>query len=194
MKAKILIVLILPAILASCDDKISRCNLTEAQKQLIPYEKEQVISFIDSAGLTVDLTVTESQVWWTSKERFGGAFYDSYITNEAKSVILESESNNLEVRLTICNSGYSECSNYSSLSISIDTNSINSSWFRLNFDTEGNFSTDSYSSIHDSLEINGKVYYNVVEINKGSEQLFYNKTYGILQVRKDGENFLTLKD
>jgi len=61
--------------------------------------------------------------------------------------------------------------------------------------------TENYKS----LEINGKVYYEVVEQKYNSTvydgrggqskvffQLFYNKTYGILQINRDGENFLTI--
>lgn len=202
MKAKILIILILPVVLASCTEEIRRCDLTKAQKQLIPYEKGLVISFIDSVGLTVDLTVTESQVSWTPKERYGG-FIDVYVTKEVKLVILKSESNDLEVRLTICNSGGSECSNYSSLSID-----INKGWeFSLKSNTKGGIQPDRSVSFYESIKINDKVYYDVVEQkcdynffdNAGGQyqipmQLFYNKTYGILQFKKEGENILTLKN
>ena len=125
-----------------------------------------------------------------------------------KFVTLKSEINNFEIYLRIfagrCLSRYDNCSlrigkkPYFGKTISGE--------FRFNFDTEGNFLDGRSSSLlHDSIEINGKIYYDVVDqeyietvydgvggIFQMSRQLFYNKTYGVLQIIDGGENFLTI--
>ena len=76
-------------------------------------------------------------------------------------------------------------------------------------DAEGNWSINAVhidekdtvryfsSYFYKSLEINGKVYFDVVELKDGFtnywfKQLFYNKTYGILQINRDDKNSLTI--
>ena len=189
MRAINLIILALLAALASsCKGKeIGRCGLTEAEKQLIPYELKQVVSFIDGEGQTIELTVISNETKWNKEKEDG--FGDDYVSFEIKSVILRSEPNNLEIKLEniypeVCNS------KYYTLYIRIR---INDGWgFTLKSNSEGIFQHTAYSS----LEINGKVYHDVVELkvdaNYPYRQLYYSKTYGILQINRDGENFLTL--
>jgi len=181
MNAKILIILILPAVLASCGKEITRYDLTEAQKQIIPYEKGQVISFIDSGGQTIDLTVRENKTEW--------AFINDYLMYRSKLVSLKSESSILSISLEI--NSEDRCFGKDHCSFKIG---IYGEYFDLIVDTKGNFFINSSMAFHDSLQINGKVYSDVVEKNEGSKQLFYNKTYGILQVKGNGANILTLKD
>lgn|GEM_PF-4404738 len=45
----------------------------------------------------------------------------------------------------------------------------------------------------DNLEINGKIYYDVVKQIRDNRQLFYNKTYGILQVIDGDKAILSIK-
>ena len=91
MRTKKIFFLILSAILASsCSNEIGRCDLTDAQMQIIPYEKGQVISFIDSTGLTVDFTVIENELSWR-QETAGNAFYGEYTAHRTKFVRLKSE-------------------------------------------------------------------------------------------------------
>ena len=79
-----------------------------------------------------------------------------------------------------------------------------SGYFHIYSESKGNFLTvDNVITVHNSIEINSKVYYDVVESkfipNRQiigepgiSMQLYYNKTYGILQIIREGENFLTI--
>ena len=201
MKTKILTVLTLLAILTTaCSRELERCALTEEQKKVIPYEKGQIISFIDDTGQTVDLTVTESKTEWYKETE--GSFRDDYISFEIKTVILKSESNKLNVNLKIFNPCSSNL-NYSILDIIID----NDWWFGLGAYSDGIFLTNSANFLLDSIEVNQKVYYNVIEQKHNKEafdstggrieipmQLFYNKTSGILQINRDGENFLTISN
>jgi len=191
MKAKILIILILPAVLASCRKEVGRYDLTEAQKQIIPYEKGQVISFINSEGKTDNVTVTENKLYWDEEIIDSGGFIDNCVMFfKTKKVTLKSEEGNLVIYLKLIANGKDVSPGYVNCSFLIDIRPIG--YFDLSnaFDTEGNF---LIGGIHDSLEINGKIYYNVIEKTQVPIQFFYNKTYGILQIKRNGENYLTLK-
>jgi len=189
MKAKILIILTLLAIFTFSCNKDEYCILTEAQKQIIPYKEGEVISFIDKAGVTVDLTVTKSQEKWI-KERIDAAFGNSYYIIEQKSVILESESNNLRVCLTLESIDGHKPPNPCAFLIEIN----NEVRFLMISNAKGDFrKTDNSITLHERMKINNTVYYDVVEKNENSMQLFYNKAYGILQINNANENFLTLK-
>ena len=204
MKTKILFtIIILSALVSSCvrGKEVGRCDLSEAQINVIPYKKGQVISFIDSLGQIIDLTVTKYELAWGKTEYGGSGFHEDYIKTREATVTLELEPNYLiNFRLSpyacVNNKG-----DYCMLSIYLFQFG---SQFNFFFDIEGNFLfvTTRY---YDSLEINGKVYYDVKETYHNRNdyatsppyktmQLFYNKEYGILQILKDGENFLTLKN
>ncbi len=191
---------LLTALIFSCGgERLGYCELTEAQKQLIPYAQGQIISFIDSAEQVVDLTVVENSMGWIDYPAdIGGEDYYSYRVN---TVILESKPNNLKISLYHTSRGCSPSGDYSEFVIYIFpllwTGGSSTATFSLRSDSERNFPTSTDVFSHNSIEINNKVYYDVVEQSKVlygvSLQLFYNKTYGILQINRDGESFLTLK-
>lgn len=204
MKSKILIAFLLLtgfSAICSCSRELKRCNLTEAQKELIPYEKGQTISFLDKSGQTVNLTVIKSELGW-EQDRQGSGFKVDYISCRYISVKLESEPNNFDISLYLkagdCLSG----NDYCSLEIWIPP-SPHQGYFVFSSDLEGNLSHNQY--FHDSIKINNKVYYDVVECEflriywsidepEISMQLYYNKMYGILQIIRDVENFLTINN
>ena len=180
MRTKKMILLAFVAILISSFKKeFERYELPEG---LIPYELGQIISFIDSEGQAIDLIVIENNTEWIQDP--DGAF-GNYTSYEKKTIILKSEANNLEIKLQI---------NWSSTDRLLFTIFINNSWeFALTSDKKGKFLYNGYNYFYESLEINGKVYYDVVEHQYHVfKQLFYNKTYGILQINMGGENFLTI--
>ncbi len=193
MKTKKTILLALLAIFTftSCNgEEIERCELTKEQEQLIPYTKGQILSFTDEAGQVVDLIVTESTLdWLTARDESERDYY----TYRRKYVRLESELNNLKISLRIVASGCLTGEDYNKFEIGV--NHLGRYWgnYLFYFDTEGSFKTSNNDFLHDSVEINGKVYYDVFEQkNYKSIQLFYNKTYGILQIVRDDKSFLTL--
>ena len=197
MKSKILIILILNAVLASSCiwSEHHYDQLTEAQKQAIPYKLGQVISFIDSLGITFDATVTKDTTYWSCVEDF---YYKGYIQN--KVVRLKSDSVNFDVELY----AYGICRCYETFGISIVING--SSFFDLCFDTKGRFyPTNGYYSqnIYSNLEINNIFYYDVAEsINYYDENnikckfnsIFYNKTYGILKIEDKDKVLFTINN
>ena len=202
MKKQIVIILILSAILvSSCeiavDREIGRCDLTEAQMQIIPYKMGQVVSFIDGAGRTVDLTITQNELGW-NYDGMASSFHEEYLAYRTKFVALKSQTNNLEIYLHIF--AGSSLSGYDNCSLRIGRKS-SSGGAMLYYDTEGIFLSGIGSTLfHDSLKINDSVYYNVIEqasiydtISKQTlTHLFYNKTHGILHIT-NGEISLTLK-
>ncbi len=198
MKTKKIILLVFVAILAtSCGKEIGRCDFTEEQKQLIPYKKGQVINFTDHAGKIVDVIVTKSTLDWQRKEEDSGGMIDDYFTCRRKIVKLKSEPDDIRITLTFeadgCINGNYNYNIYNTLEINVEflTKGI-SNTFSFPFDAEGNAITNGL--YYSNLEINGNVYYDVIEEKWGERSMFfYNKTYGILQVNsKDGENLLTI--
>ena len=203
MKTKALVILtILFVLTSSCAKEIRRCKLAKAEKELIPYELGQIVNFTDRDGQVIELTVTSSKTVWHKETK--GTFRNDYFSNEEKVTILKSENNNIDIKLEI----YNQICNPYDYDLNIEDYGSLYIWLELygsrlysiiKTDTKGNILP---TTIHDSMEFNNKVYYDVVE-KSGSEythdvyldtvwQLFYNKTHGILQINKEGENLLTI--
>jgi len=204
MKTKNIILLILAAILAASSkgEEVESFDVTKMQKQLIPYENEQIIRYIDSAGQAVDITIIKSEQTWIR-----GDFEedDEYVIRRRKSTTLKSELENFEIDLFFYPKYDHLTENYSGW-FCIDIKLNTTDWWCHFFysDEDGNLTSDyPYYIIetHKSLEINGKVYCDVVEQRYTGlayddrvvdSYLFYNKTYGILQIDRDGKNILTI--
>ena len=200
-----LIILILLAILfSSCiKDKYTSFKLTKEDKLMIPYELGQTVNFIDSLGQSFALTVIEDTIkWWSERESY--ALYDEYLTWNERTVRLQSEHNDFEISLSVFANGIHHHGGHESNYIYIKTTDSSVS-FALAYDKKWRFLTynpDWWHSqyFHNSLIINNQIYYDVVEDNgydrvksiyDTSTQVFYNKAYGILQIR-DGVNILTI--
>ena len=205
MKAKTLILLALVAILlSSCSlfafwGEVMRCDFTEAE-QIIPYRNGQVYSFIVSTGEVINVTAQRETIWLRHRLKVDND--TDYISYRRDIVSLNSESGNLRINFTFT---ASRClpseiprpgGRYNTAMFSISHYDVGVG-FSLRTNAEGILTDASDTFFHESIEINSRVYCNVIErsflTNAGSErQLFYNTTYGILQVNKDGENFLTI--
>lgn len=111
------------------------------------------------------------------------------VLTECRKVNLQSESGE-SISLELGESNDYEYYNEPGLRIR-----VNNIHLHLLFDCEGIFYTDNYQTAFDSFSINDRTYYNVVlqEIGDASTQLYYNKTYGILQVNQNGKSLLTLQ-
>ena len=192
MKSKTLIIIILTSILASscCRSKEeTRWDLTEAEKQLIPYELGQTINFIDSVGNPFVLTVTENSSRWhyyfiESHERC-----ENYVSINRKTVRLKSDTYNLTISLWINDYSYTSKNEYLTFLITPF-----GCYFDIRYHEGGQFSMDDYQNVYDSLIVNNKTYYEVVEKIEASRSILYNKTDGILQVcDKNKELFSIIK-
>ena len=206
MKSKILIILLLIFVfISSCARETGSCKITKAQEQIIPYEKGKVICFTDSIGESVYLTVIESKV--IEYHESDGNLRNNYFTLKNKEVLLKSDTNNIEINLSA--ERYCWSDDYQGqFGVDIEQDTLN---FYFQIDLDGNFLNYSegytFNYFHDSLKINNKVYYDVIEqkndysnyegsiyISRLPIQLFYNKKVGILQIKRNGKDYLTLND
>ncbi len=181
---EIILLAFVAVLVSSCKgEEDIRLKLTEADKQMIPYKLGQTVSFINSSGQVFDVTVTEDKTdWWV---------LDEGVSIDRRAVRLQSEFDNIDIELFVDGCIYADAINFVRISVS------DCGLFELYFDSKEGQLLDHtpYEEVYfyDSLKINNKVYYDVVEdkVLDGIRQFFYNKTYGILQVNKNGEPLLT---
>ena len=205
MKTKILIALVLLAVFTvSCHKTtIEYRELTETMQQLIPYKLGQTVNFIDSEGQNFTVTVTKDTTYW---EMAPGSDSEYTLYIQRKIVRLQSDVANFDATLNMVGT-----------SIYMKIDSPSDMWFHLRYDKKGKFYTDvrycntllDCQYFRENFKINNQTYYDVVEqimsyskrdengqlIGRYTRSLFYNKTYGILQIIDgDGENFLTINE
>lgn len=207
---------ILPALamlLYSCDcsNKVKgRVGLTEAQKQLIPYKKGDIVKFTDQKGQTIDFNVTEQKTSWSLYDIYEGVMCTDYIHFEEKHATLTSTFDNQYIWIWLRKeTSYEDINgNFDGRlrwdnSCFLEIRGSLPQWnnkqfvFYIKADTAGNFTRD----VRDSIKINNHIYLNVVEENSQAEvaigqkiplHLFYNKDYGIIQIKVNNRNYLTL--
>ena len=195
MKIKLLIILILLVdITDSCVmRKTYYLELTEVRKQSIPYKLGQVISFIDSTGITFDATVIEDITDWDYAED------DDVVYTQYRRVRLKSDSANFDITFSV----HGSAAKGNPFSIYIDISEF--SFLILHLDKNGNFFTETkfereYQYLHKSIEINSKLYYDVIEgincYDNGDKysSILYNKTYGILQLENKDKVLFTINN
>ncbi len=179
-KILILLFAIIIAIVAtSCYIATERVPLMAYQKQMIPYQKGQKVCFTNDRGDTSLFITTDIITDWYQDETAVVKFLI-----ERYKVNLQSESGEqISLYMKSMEVDYGD-----DCEIVI---SIKNSHFNLPFDCTGKFySRDGQWRVYDSLSINDRIYYDVVEKNG---QLYYNKAYGILQLKQDGKEILTLQ-
>ena len=195
MKTKIFIILtMLSVLIFSCwlgEEKEQWYELTDTEKNIIPYEIGQTVFFIDSLGQSFYATVSNDSTYWKETDAYSWAQY--------RMVSLKFNTSNLYMEL------------YSGRSIIyVYIYSEFKLFFSLSYNCNGNFYTnDKYENdkqiIHKSLDINNKIYYDVVEETriasliveygideKRMRSILYNKSYGILQVKEDDKVLFTI--
>lgn len=209
-----LIPISLAILLSSCDSCRPRIEgksqSTEAQKKLIPYKKKGLVKFTNKSGQIVDFKVTKNKTDLRLDAILEGGMCEDYWGEEFTRIILSSMSDDFEINLrrNVYRS-HKDKSNpkiwRGSCNINIYGFLDNNTYlfkFVLSANEEGAFATDTTNTVmHESLEINNHIYHDVIEQKRTIErangkkiptQLFYNKNYGILQIKVDNENFLML--
>lgn len=151
--------------------------LTAIDKQMIPYEMGDTIRFINEKGVLSLLTVDRDI---TYKEQYLGAFTE--MLYEVRNVRLASERGDLSFVLDVA--AWRRWNDHRP-HIYIDMGKDKAD-FEIYYDSKGNIGN------YDSLEINGHTYYDVAVVDSRGVRLYYNKTYGILQVTQNGKNIFTL--
>ena len=193
MKPNILMIILclLSVFVSSCfERKTIRLELWDVSKQMIPYEIGKNYRFIDLFDQSFVMTVTEDTTYWEVMDEYSGGHFS---WQQLRDVKLQSNSSNFDVGLQINSGGGIWVTIYSHATLH----------FSLNYDKKGNFYIAdyyNYGDIYDSLDINGKTYYDVAESISTSiyvgvkRALLYNKTYGILQVSDEGETLFTINN
>lgn len=153
-------------------------QLTTIEKQMIPYELGDTVRFVDEKGVLSLLTVDRDVIY---KEQYSGGL-STEILYEVRNVRLSSERGDLSFVLDVA--AWRRWNNHRP-HIYIDIK--DKADFSIYYDSKGNIGN------YDSLEINNHTYYDVAvaESWRGG-QIYYNKTFGILQVTQDGKNIFTL--
>ena len=189
-----------------CKSKeVERWDLSEADKQMIQYDLGETLFFIDSLGQAFSLIVTSNSTTWHTYFIETHENCEPYRSINVKSVTLLSDNdyvNSISMLVNFNSWGYkSNCIDFQILPLGY--------FFGLFYDDFGQFITENTYGpqyFYDSLNINNKIYYDVVEreerhnhrYNENGEfislpdQLFYNKEYGILQMKIEGRDFFTI--
>lgn len=206
-----IILTIFALLLSSCcaPKEKARLQFTKAQKQLFPpYLQDSIYSFIDQQGNAIDLLVTQRNKWWNQEEAWDASYCPAdYIRYESEIIELNSTSSDFSIQFQM--SFYVSWANDPWLTwdgdyclFNIKTNIVYPTWKEavnagFEISNKGAYLVDS-TSFHENTEINNHVYQDVVEMTgtvrrKIPVQIFYNKDYGIIQIKVDNEIYLTLK-
>lgn len=146
---------------------------------MVPYNIGDCVRFINEKDSTITLTTTKETSSWH-------LFEDIFLFEE-RTIQLQSENSDYSLSLifdNLRNALSSDRKLFISFCSSIDSCRGK---FVL-YDTEGNFTTNDYQHVYDSLQIDNHTYFDVV-VNDG---FYYNKTHGVLQI-KDKENNILFK-
>ncbi|MCM1531342.1 MAG: hypothetical protein NC048_05425 [Bacteroides sp.] len=166
-------ILLISTILVSCS-KPDRYYLTETDKQMVPYKLGDTIRYMDEKGNPLALICKGSTIRWESWE-------GNMMTQILRTEVL-SESGNSGFTILVSGNWGGISSRYHMVI------QDNASEFQkdLPYDAAGNFIENTY----DSVLISSQVYYDVT----GTPELYYNKTHGVLQMKKDGKAVFTLQE
>ena len=146
--------------------------LTDVDKQMIPYKPDDKIRFKNAQGDTLTMTIVRDITAW--------AVFEEVMAYQSRLVWLKSRTTDERIDLLL-DGWYTGCTD---ITIRIHPNMGD---VRIPYDKNGDFS----SVVHESLQIDNHIYYDVTEVN-GDVQCFYNKTYGLLQVKKKGKMVFVL--
>ena len=181
MKANILIIFTLLIIFVfSCYNREKRCKLSKVDKQMIPYELGQTINFIDSLGHPIVLLNDHDKISWVGE--------NGYLFYECRHISMKSQLDNFHIGIIVEASCYA--SNNNNIYVIVNSFELN-----IEYNSKGEFVTNDYAYQQkplESLEINGKIYYDLVENKRYNHTIYYNKTYGVLQLIIDGRDVLTI--
>lgn len=163
----------LTLLVCSCT-KEKHYYLTEMEKQMVPYQIGDTVYVKDSQGKRVILTVKGKETQWESYDYEIKQFQKTHVQSElgdfSFTVVIMAKRDCIEV-----------------------INRTTSRQIRLWYDKRGNF----ISPVLDSVIIGNRVYRDVahrsiVYNENTTEELYYNKTHGVLQIRINGKPTLTL--
>ena len=173
----IILIISLTVTLSGCSEK-EWFPLTKVEKQMIPYKMGDTIRFIDEKGEQALCGVDRDIIY---RDRFTDGYFISI--SEVREVRLVWERGGLSFVLTV---GRCRWVRDNILEIYTKINHADFGFLDIPYNSKGNIGN------YDSLEINNHTYYDVAVVESRGVQLYYNKTFGILQVTQDGKDIFTL--
>jgi hypothetical protein len=205
MKKHIYILALISIIVTSCCDdpiEIARFELSQAEKDLIPYSQNQKISFVHSNGYEFDFEITNEDLSWQEHHDFCEWFCcgKEYFSFQVKTVNLEADYPLIGITLSVGGDQWYEY--YPDvLLVYFNRNSL-----ILPYDNNANFICDTLSKTEyfDSLLLGTQIFYQVYSKDFDSnyfadtsvlnaKTLYYNST-GILQIKMTNDETFTIKN
>jgi len=206
MKLISLQIIVISYLLSSCcagGDSVEtgKYKLSEKEKELIPYSENQRIGFKSDSGDEFDFIVTHESVEWKkmNDDNARRPFCESdFFYSQNKKVVLESEIPSFNIKFFMDSRHHKEIEdsdNYYEYNLPFFDVSINDFSFPISYDSLSNISCEKYYPIeymelHKSIQINNRVYKNVLESkytsNNEKEEaypssIFYSNE-GLLQI------------
>jgi len=207
-KVHFLIVLIVLFITSCCEDpeEIDRFDLTQAELDLIPYELNQTIHFQHNNGFEFDFQVVENTLSWEEEHPFceSPCCNQGFYSYQSKSTVLSSVYPNFNIKFHI-NSGYRISQGFNNSHLSDLQISLNYDYFSiLQSDSLAHFICDNTMIFYDSLVLNQRLFYDVIEAPLTKYQIFdttlsrpksilYNQQFGLLQIKTNKNESYTIK-
>ncbi|MCM1531341.1 MAG: hypothetical protein NC048_05420 [Bacteroides sp.] len=179
-----ILLIVLTGMLSSCKPSPGRYSVTVLERQMIPYQIGDTVRFRNEHGETITLTFAQETSKWDLKE--------DNMLEEHRSITLQSESKAYKLFLTMLawgEYGYA----YRCIAVVLNSPHVQGD---IAYDSKGNLIIYKHLWVlYDSISIDGHTYYDVSEDNTSSPyQSYYNKTHGVLQMKKDGKAVFTLQE
>ncbi len=165
-------------LLTSCRREEHYVWLSDIDKQMIPYKLGDTVCFRDAIGDTITLIVKEDKIYW------GG--YEEYHNVQERYVTLTSK----DIAMYVWVHG----NNLNENTVGVAANYFPMSGIPYDKRTGKLIAPYNATTFYDSLQIGGHIYYDVLEDNTYNDHIlqkcYYNKAYGVLQLRKMGEKYI----
>lgn len=187
-----------------CGYEEGRLYLNTSQRGVIPYQKNEVIGFInnkiETAGNGIDFTVVERTTDWLIADAHESTMCSNIYKIEQDITTLSDSRGEIIIRLyAMMNHSYIDhwlltWDNTCTLYVVIQLTQTDK-WktFVIPCNQNGDFTIDSISTfLHKTMKLGNVVYNDVLEKRDGKDVLFYNKVYGVLKLVENGKDFLTI--
>ena len=207
--------LIILVLFSSCDKSIEtgRVYLTDFEKGFAPYSKGQKVGFVHSNGYNFDFTVTQVDYSFGRAFEVPRTLFDfsggNYIAYQTKSVTMVSTYPKLKIQIELGELTTIKDSTINDVLKNTYTDSIKTLRINLNnyytgikYNKVGAFdSNDRKKSIHDSIIVGTKKYFNVIElefdyisdsIDTSPKAILCNST-GVLQIKLCNNETFSIK-
>lgn len=163
--------------------------LLKGDNAVIPYKLNKTVHYVDAQGELSTLTVSKDLTWWD--------YSWEDVKCQYRSVSLTSVQGEFSITLSVYGVGKSYVAGVSSqrelrhLDVCLFPSNNKTTIF---YDYKGNLVMfpEKRMYLYDSLTIGDNTYYEVAFRENETTQLYYNKTYGVLQIKQNGEDIFTL--